>query len=165
VHQVCSHGERSRELPLSAAKGKSSYRHEKNPEVASREHPRRDISLHEFPEKDHSKNSGETSNLLIFDLPPFFLHLSNFLLSSPGLFFFSSLSLFIFFLPSIPSSYRGLPRGNSYRSYRRILEASYLQPSAQAQSSPPKLTLTGVPESSFRQRPAPQQLRSDLFDP
>ncbi|KAH0816086.1 hypothetical protein GEV33_006706 [Tenebrio molitor] len=115
-------------LPLSAAKGKRSYRHEKNPEVASREHPRQDISLHEFLEKGQSKNSG------------------NFLLASPGLFFFSSLSLFIFFLPSIPSSYPGLPRGNFYRSYRRILEASYIQRSAQAQSSPPKLTLTGVPE-------------------
>ncbi|KAH0818300.1 hypothetical protein GEV33_004491 [Tenebrio molitor] len=48
-------------------------------------------------------------------------------------------------------------------SYRRILEASYSQRSAQAQPSPPKATLTGVPESSFRQRPAPQQLRSELF--
>jgi hypothetical protein len=95
VYQVCSHGERSRQLPLSAAKGKSSYRHEKNPEVASREHPRQDISLHEFLEKGQSKNSGETSNRLIFDLPHFFLHLSNFLLSSPGLFFVVTLALYL----------------------------------------------------------------------
>jgi hypothetical protein len=50
----------------------------------------------QFFEKGQSKNSGETSNLLVFDLPSFIPHLGNFLLSSPGLFFISSLSLFIF---------------------------------------------------------------------
>jgi hypothetical protein len=154
--------QRSRQLPLSAAKGKSSYRHEKNPEVASREHPRQDISVHEFLEKGQSKNLGETSNLLIFDLPPFFLHLGNFLLSSPGLFFFSSLSLIIFSLPSNTVFVSRTPKRQVRDPTGVIagsLRPSYLQRSAQAQSSPPKLTLTGVPESSFRQRSAPQQLR------
>ncbi|KAH0818234.1 hypothetical protein GEV33_004556 [Tenebrio molitor] len=127
--------------------------------------PRLDISQNNFP-KGQSKSSGETSNLLIVDLPSFFLQLGNFLLSSPRLFFLSRHSR------KLSSTYRkitpscpGLSRGKSvsHRSYRRILEASYLQRSAQAQPPPPKATLTGVPESRFRQRPAPQQLRSDLF--
>ncbi|KAH0817019.1 hypothetical protein GEV33_005772 [Tenebrio molitor] len=93
--------------------------------------PRLDISQNKFP-KGQSKSSGETSNLLIVDLPSFF--------SSTG-------------GKSVP-----------HRSYRRILEASNSQRSAQAHPPPPKATLTGVPESSFRQRPPPQQLRySCLF--
>jgi hypothetical protein len=76
-------------------KGKSSY----NPVVAV-EKPTTGHIAEQFPEKGQSKNSGETSNLLIFDLPSFFLHLGNFLLSSPGLFFLiSSFSLIIFDLP------------------------------------------------------------------
>jgi hypothetical protein len=91
--------------------------------VASREHPRQDISLDEFLEKGQSKNSG---------------------------FFFVAtlaLSLFIFFLPSnivfvswTPKTQVRDPTGVIAGSLR----SSYLQRSAQAQSSPPKLTLTGV---------------------
>ncbi|KAH0819258.1 hypothetical protein GEV33_003533 [Tenebrio molitor] len=74
--------------------------------------------------------------------------------------------------PRLDISQNNFPKGQSksseaspcsHRSYRRILEASYSQRSVQAHPSPPKATLTGVPESSFRQRPAPQQLRSELF--
>jgi hypothetical protein len=76
-------------------KGRSSY----NPVVAVENTTTRHLA-EQFPEKGQSKNSGETSNLLIVDLPPFFLQLRNFLLSSPGLFFLISLfSLIIFVLP------------------------------------------------------------------
>ncbi|KAH0816643.1 hypothetical protein GEV33_006148 [Tenebrio molitor] len=61
--------------------------------------PRLDILQNNFP-KGQSKSSGETSNLLIVDLPSFFLQLGNFLLSSPGLvFLISSFSHIIFDLP------------------------------------------------------------------
>jgi hypothetical protein len=49
----------------------------------------------QFLEKGQSKNSGETSNLRIFDLPPFFLHLGNFLLSSPGFFYLVTVALYL----------------------------------------------------------------------
>jgi hypothetical protein len=68
----------------------------------------------QFLEKGQSKNSGETSNLLIFDLPSFFLQLGNFLLSSPGLFFLSRHSrLLSSIYRQITSSYPGLSRGKS----------------------------------------------------
>jgi hypothetical protein len=65
----------------------------------------------QFLEKGQSKNSGETSNLLIFDLPPFFLHLGNFLLSSPGFFLSRHCRSLSSFHRQIPSSYPVLPRG------------------------------------------------------
>jgi hypothetical protein len=66
-----------------------------------------------FP-KGQSKSSGETSNLLIVNLPSFFLQLGNFLLSSPGLFFLSRhsrklSSIYRKITPSCP----GLSRGKS----------------------------------------------------
>jgi hypothetical protein len=112
---------------------------------ASRERLRQYISLHEFLEKNQSKNSGETSNLFIFDLPPFLLHLGNFLFSSSGFFL---LSLFIFSLPSNAVFVSRTPK-RLVRDPTGIiagsLRSSYLQFSTQAQSSPSKLTLTGVP--------------------
>jgi hypothetical protein len=77
----------------------------------------------QFPEKGQSKNSGETSNLHIFDLPPFFLHPGNFLLSSPGLFFYIvTLALYlrstVKYRLRTPYSQEASPW--SYRGYRRI---------------------------------------------
>jgi hypothetical protein len=75
--------------------------------------PRLDISQNNFP-KGQSKSSGETSNLLIVDLPSFFLQLGNFLLSSPGLFsLISSFSHIIFDLPQNNVFDPGLSRGKS----------------------------------------------------
>jgi hypothetical protein len=78
VHQVCLRGERYRQITVKCRKREKQLQSRSR----SREHPRLDISLNKFPSR------------------AFFLHLGNFLLSSPGLFFLiSSLSLFIFVLP------------------------------------------------------------------
>jgi hypothetical protein len=97
----------------------------------------------QFLEKGQSKNSGETSSLLIFDLPPFILHLGNFLLSSPGLFFISSLSLFIFVLPSntvfvprTPKRQVRDPTGVTAGSLRRATYNAPRRRSPHRQSSP-----------------------------
>jgi hypothetical protein len=107
VHQVCSRGERSRQSPLSAAKGKS------------RKIPKLQVEnlAAQFLEKGQSKNSG--------------------------LFFISSLSLFIFVLPSntvfVPRTPKRRirdPTGVTAGSLRR---ASYNAPrrrSPHRQSSP-----------------------------
>ncbi|KAH0814650.1 hypothetical protein GEV33_008141 [Tenebrio molitor] len=133
VHQVCLRGERYRRITVKCRKREKQLQSRSR----SREHPRLDISLNNFPRKARVKTQA------------FFLSRHSRLLSS--------------FYRQITSSYPGLPRDKSVILQELPPEASYLQGSAQAQSSPPKPTLTGVPESSFRQRPAPQQLRSELF--
>jgi hypothetical protein len=80
----------------------------------------------------------------MFDLPPFLLHLGNFLFSFSGLFL---LSLFIFSLPSNTAFVSRTPKWlvrDPTGIIAGSLTSSYLQFSTQAQSSPAKLTLTGV---------------------
>jgi hypothetical protein len=163
VHQACLRGERTVKLPSSAAKGKKL--------LQSRS---RGQEIHDWTSR---RTISRKARVKAQVRPPTFLS------STFRLFFFSWVIFYclpqaFFFLSrhsrKLSSTYRkitpscpGLSRGKSvsHRSYRRILEASYPQRSAQAQPPPPKATLTGVPESRSRQRPAPQQLRlrSDLF--
>jgi hypothetical protein len=144
VHQVCLRGERYRQITVKCRKREKQLESRSR----SREHPRLSISLNNFPRKGRVKTQVR---------PPTFL-------SSTFLLFFFIWVIFYCLSQAFFLSRHSRFLSSFYRSYRRILEASYLERSAQAQSSPPELTLTGVPESSFRQRLAPQQLRSELFN-
>jgi hypothetical protein len=161
VHQACLRGERTVKLPSTAAKWKKL--------LQSRSRSR---EIHDWTSR---RTISRKARVKAQVRPPTFLS------STFRLFFFSWVIFYClpqaFFLLSrhsrilssiyrkITSSIPDSPEASPcpHRSYRWILEASYSQRSAQAHPPPPKATLTGVPESSFRQRPAPQQLRSELF--
>jgi hypothetical protein len=96
VHQVCLRGERYRQITVKCRKREKQLQSRSR----SREHPRLDISLNNFPRKARVKTQVRPPTFLSSTFLLFFLHLGNFLLPFPGLFFISSLSLFIFVLPS-----------------------------------------------------------------